>query len=286
MLEFAENTWITEIGSALIVSVVWFVIGLLIGKRRERSRARGRNLDQYDFYPFVVDAQGFPVFDLRYSRLGVHYFLRNEDSVAACQLIFIGEQNCVRDLLDPEERRQYEKLFAKYKGEALVQDHGEFLENYRRTVRLLGRTFRHMGIEILLHDLVNPSRSIVCIEGGDVTGRELGMGTTNLVIDLKRRRQLNQDKLNYELNLGARRFKCTTIPIVREPYGIVAAICINIDLNYVSDAVTKSVSEIDTFFRNYCLTELELDENILSRDEYARALQGKQHWKAATTVPA
>ena len=45
-----------------------------------------------------------------------------------------------------------------------------------------------MGIEVLLHDLANPTRSIVAIEGGETTGRSLGMGTTTLLIDLKRRR--------------------------------------------------------------------------------------------------
>lgn len=37
---------------------------------------------------------------------------------------------------------------------------------------------------------------ITCIAGGEVTGRSVGMGTTKLVMDLKRRRALNLDKLN------------------------------------------------------------------------------------------
>ena len=73
-----------------------------------------------------------------------------------------------------------------------------------------------MGIEVLVHDLSNPSRSITCIEGGEVTGRSLEMGTTTLLVDLIRRVNMSEDKLNYELNIGARRFKCTTIPIVRQ----------------------------------------------------------------------
>jgi predicted transcriptional regulator YheO len=136
-----------------------------------------------------------------------------------------------------------------------------------------------MGIEILLHDLVNPSRSITCIAGGEVTGRSEGMGTTSLVIDLKRRRVLNQDKLNYELTIGARRFKCTTIPIVREPYGIVGAVCMNIDINYIGDHVLASAENIREFFERYCAVDMQLDENILSRPEFERALAGKRHWK-------
>ena len=138
-----------------------------------------------------------------------------------------------------------------------------------------------MGIEVLLHDLVNPSRSITCIAGGEVTGRSEGMGTTNLVIDLKRRRVLNQDKLNYGLTIGARDFKCTTSPIVREPYGIVGAVCVNIDLNYIRDHVLGSAAATREFFDRYSAIDMRLDENILSRPEYEKALAGKRHWRDA-----
>ena len=69
------------------------------------------------------------------------------------------------------------------------------------------------------------------------------MGTTNLVLDLKTRRHQNQDKLNYELSIGARRFKCTTIPIFREEYGLVGAICINIDERFLREEVSSIPSD-------------------------------------------
>ena len=92
----------------------------------------------------------------------------------------------------------------------------------------------NLGIEILLHDLSNPSRSLVALEN-NVTGRNLHDGTTNLVIDLKKRQISHEEKLNYELNLGARKFKCTTIPIIRKEYGVVGAICVNVDANYLTE---------------------------------------------------
>lgn len=279
MFDLSSSPWFTEIVSGLVVSVIMLAAGFLIGRHRERRNARGKNLEDYDFYPFITDRDNFPEFSLRDFRLGVHYFLKNADPIAAGQLIMLGEQNGVREQLGREELMEYERLFTKYQGRQLVNDNDQFLENYRRLVRLIGCTFPNMGIEILLHDLVNPAKSITCIEGGEVTGRSVGMGTTSLVVDLKRRKQLNQDKLNYELNIGARRFKCTTIPIYREPYGLVAAVCINIDLNYINDSVTKSVEEIQAFFSNYCTTAMQLDENILSRAEYELALKGKRHWK-------
>jgi predicted transcriptional regulator YheO len=104
-------------------------------------------------------------------------------------------------------------------------------------------------------------------------------GATNLLIDLKKRQLSQEDKLNYELNIGARRFKCTTIPIIRKEYGVVGAICINIDVNFLRDEVLASHEKVITFFQTFCHTDMKLDENILSRDEYAKALKGKKHFR-------
>ena len=279
MQDLISSSWAQELVTSLTVSLVLFCGGFVLGKWRGRRSLRGRNLEQYEFYPFAVDPDGFPVFSPQLFARGVKYLLRHADATAACQMILIGEQNGVRYQLGADGLADYEKLHARYEGQRVLQDNSEFLENYRRIVRLLGATFRGMGIEILLHDLVNPSRSITCITGGEVTGRAEGMGTTSLVIDLKRRRILNQDKLNYGLEIGARRFKCTTIPIVREPYGIVGAICMNIDVNYIRDHVLASAEATQEFFRRYCATEMRVDENILSRPEYEKALAGKRHWQ-------
>jgi predicted transcriptional regulator YheO len=223
---------------------------------------------------------------LRDFRLGMHYLLRNRDARAARQLIFIGEQNNVREVLDNKDKHSYQKLFSRYRGSETVSDAHEYMENYRNIVRLLGRTFPQMGIEIVLHDLANPSRSVVWVEGAEVTGRSLHMGTTTLLVDLKKRRALNEDKLNYELNLGARRFKCTTIPIVRKEYGVVGAICMNIDINYIRDDVIKNLERTAEFFQRYCHTDMQLNENILSKAEYQRALQGKRHFRDTSPLPA
>ncbi len=273
--------WLVDVAVNLLVSGIVFAIGYAVGKYRQRLAMGGRNLEQYDFYPFEVDAHGFPEFSLALFRRGVDALLERRDATAASQLIVIGEQNGVRWQLDPEGLARYEKLYARFDGRRVIQDSSDYLDNYRRLVRLLGGTFRAMGIEVLLHDLVNPSRSITCIAGGEVTGRSEGMGTTNLVIDLKRRRVLNQDKLNYGLTIGARDFKCTTSPIVREPYGIVGAVCVNIDLNYIRDHVLGSAAATREFFERYSAIDMRLDENILSRPEYEKALAGKRHWRDA-----
>ncbi len=263
--------------ASIIASAIFLGAGFLWGKYKERKRF-GRRLEEYDFYPYTVNRDNFPEFNFNNFRLGMHYFLRNIDPTAARQLIFIGEQNNVRNQLEPAEQKVYARLFDKYEGIKIADDSSEYLENFARIVRLIGKSFPNTGIEILLHDLSNPSQSLVGLEN-NVTGRHLRDGTTNLVIDLKKRQIQQEDKLNYELNIGARRFKCTTIPIVRKEYGVVGAVCINIDANYLTEEVMPDAAKVRAWFEAFCRVDMQLDENILSRDEFAKALKGKRHFK-------
>src|SRR5947208_5832031 len=211
----------------------------------------------------------------------MHYFLKNEDHTAARQLIFIGEQNNVRGQLEPAEQKVYVKLFEKYDGKKIADDTTEFLENYVRLVRLIGKSFPNSGMEILLHNLADPAHSLIALEN-NVTGRHLRDGTTSLLIDLKKRQLLHEDKLNYELTIGARKFKCTTIPVIRKEFGVVGAICINVDANYLTDEVMQSKERIEAWFKNFCRTDMQIEENILGKDEFAKAQKGKRHFKDET----
>src|SRR6266513_4712502 len=190
--------------ASIIASIILLAAGFLWGKYKERRRF-GRNLEEYDFYPYTINRDNLPEFNLKDFRLGMHYFLKNEDHTAARQLIFIGEQNNVRGQLEPVEQRVYAQLFDKYDGKKVADDTTEFLENYVRIVHLVGKSFPNTGVEILLHNLADPAHSFITLEN-NVTGRHLRDGTTNLLIDLKRRQLLNEEKLNYELNIGARKF--------------------------------------------------------------------------------
>lgn len=267
-----------NIVASIIVSIIFLAIGFLWGKYKERRRKFGRNLEEYDFYPFTVTRENFGEFSLKDFRLGMHYFLKNEDHTAARQLIFIGEQSNVRTQLEPSEQKVYAQLFEKYEGKKIADDTNEYLENYARLTRLIGKSFPNTGIEILLHNLADPAHSLIVLEN-NVTGRHLRDGTTNLLIDLKKRQLQNEDKLNYELNIGSRKFKCTTIPIVRKEFGVVGAICINIDANYLTEEVMKNQERIEAWFKNFCRVDMQLDENILSKDEFAQAQKGKRHFK-------
>ena len=266
---------------ALLLVAAAGVVGWLIG-RRPQAQDKGvvtepPRLEEYPFYPFRANEAGHVEFDADAFDAAVRHFLDERNPRATRELIVIGEQNLVRETFPTDRLGRYKALYAAYDGDAVVSDNDEFLENYRRIVNHIGRSFPNTGIEILLHNLVNPSRSLVAIENAAVTGRAIGAGATNLVLDLKTRRQRGEDKINYELNIGSRQFKCTTIPIFRPDYGLVGAVCINIDTRFMREYVMERQERLTAFFDNLLRTDFELGENILSRDEYTNALNGKRH---------
>ena len=268
----------------LVLIAITAVAAAVVGFGAGRARARHRDakdleqrLEEYDFYPFAVNESSHVEFNSDDFDRGVLHFLENRNDTAARELIVIGEQNLVRDTLTSGSLQRYKQLYEMYDGDAVVSDNDAFLENYKRIVNQVGRSFPNTGIEILLHNLVNPAQSLVAIENGEVTGRSIGSGATNLVLDLKTRRQRGEDKVNYELNIGTRQFKCTTIPIFRREYGLVGAICINVDTHFLREAATTE-ERLHAFVDNLLRTDFELDENILSKDEYQNALGGKRHF--------
>src|SRR5204863_8142071 len=94
-LEFAANSCysaramnsfgsdiILNVAASVIASAILLGAGFLWGKYKER-RKFGRRLEEYDFYPYTVNRDNFPEFNLNNFRLGMHYFLRNNDPTAA-----------------------------------------------------------------------------------------------------------------------------------------------------------------------------------------------------------
>lgn len=263
---------------ALIAILTVSYLAFRAGRLRPTGDVETKRLEEYDFYPFVVNDDRHIEFSAERFDEAVNHFLTIRNTLAARELIVVGEQNFIRDTFGTAELDAFKTLYDVYDGDSVIGDNEAYLENYKRITTLIGRSFPNTGIEILLHNLVNPARSLVVIENGEVTGRKLEMGATNLVLDLKTRKHQNQDKLNYELNLGARQFKCTTIPIFRSEYGLVGAICINIDTRFLREEVKVHPEKLDAWIDNFLKTDFELEENILSADEYQAALRGKRHY--------
>src|SRR5947209_10863290 len=118
----SPNDITVNVVASIIASALFLVAGFVWGKYKERRRKFGRNLEEYDFYPFTITRENFGEFNLNNFRLGMHYFLKNEDHTAARQLIFIGEQSNVREKLEPAEQKEYARLFQNYDGKKIVAD--------------------------------------------------------------------------------------------------------------------------------------------------------------------
>jgi predicted transcriptional regulator YheO len=262
----------------IIASGLFVAIGFIYGQYRERKKNQGRPLENYPFYPFSLDDKKMLQFDFDLFNEGVVTLLSKKDFQAGQQLVLIGEQNNVRPVLGSSQLQNYKRLYKLYNGDKVLDDSKQFLENYKRIVRLIGDSFPDCGIEILLHNLSNPSKALYHLKN-NVTGRSVEAPATNLVMDLKRRGSNKEDKLNYELNIGSRKFKCTTIPIYQDRVGLVGAICINVDYNYINEKVRNDPTLVDQFLDTLCKVDMVLDENILSKNEYEKALKGKRHFR-------
>ena len=262
----------------ILISIIPLFIGFVVGRIRERRLQMGTPIEETDYYPFVTDENNMLEFDLDLFIRAMNHFLSHRNDLAGGQLIILATQNNVKNLLKAKEKQSYKKLFKKYKGDQLLDDTISYLENYKRIVRLIGESFPDAGIEILLHNLSNPAKALYVLKN-NVTGREIEAPATNLVIDLKRRSLRKQDKLNYELNIGSRKFKCTTIPIYRGDYGLVGCICINVDYHYLNEEVRNNDETRNTFLNSILRTDMVLNENILSKEEFHKANLGKRHYR-------
>lgn len=267
-----------DIVISVLASLLPLIIGYGIGQWRERQQRKGSPIEEHEHYPFTLDENNHLFFDLEKFAKAVHSISQKRNDLAARQLVIIGQQNNVREILPSKERKEYLKLYSKYKGDQILDDTRNYLENYKRIVRLIGDSFPDIGIEILLHNLSNPSKALYILKN-NVTGRDMEAPATNLVMDLRRRSLAHTDKLNYELNIGSRRFKCTTIPIYREDFGLVGAVCINVDYNYLDEEVRNNADALNHFLNMFLRTDMQLDENILSKHEFELANKGKRHFR-------
>src|ERR671918_2039369 len=127
MIKALQSELSINVIASIIVSIFFLAAGFIWGKYKERRRNFGRNLEEYDFYPFTISRENFGEFSLKDFRLGMHFFLKNEDQTAARQLIFIGEQSNVRSQLEPAEQKGYAQLFDKYGCRKIADHTTEFL---------------------------------------------------------------------------------------------------------------------------------------------------------------
>ena len=181
---FAKRAGITVIASDQLRR--WFfAAGFVWGKYKERRRKFSRiwmsMISSVHGYPreFLASNPVRTIFDwecIIFSRTTI-YTLRSSFSLVS---------RTMRNQLEPAEQKAFAIVRQIRVEEKLSTIRTAPRSNYVRLVRLIGKSFPNIGMEILLHNLADPSHSLICLEN-NVTGRHLRDGTTNLLIDLKKR---------------------------------------------------------------------------------------------------
>ena len=119
------------VGLFILLPVLYFV-GYIAGKRTTTDSAKPKRIEEYTFYPFVTNEQGIVEFNQHLFNEAVRYFIKNKKPFAAKQLIILGEQNIVRDILATADLNNYLVIHNKYIGPELLSENEQFMENYKR----------------------------------------------------------------------------------------------------------------------------------------------------------
>jgi YheO-like PAS domain len=212
----------------------------------------GKPLAAYeDVYPVRVDANGALTLDKDRFNKAVNLLSNKESPRAISDLLYLGSSNHVLLWLDAVTKKKYTELseqakFANLKDANRHRD--DVLQPYKDIVNGVGQTFAGTAIEIVLHDTRDPLHSIIAVQNS-ITGRRVGDANTNFGVQLIKNYSTPEANANpfisYELRTkDGRRVKSSTIPIFHPTYGLVAFICLNIDLSKIDK---KSSETFDRF---------------------------------------
>jgi len=122
------------------------------------------------------------------------------------------------------------------------------LKPYVPVANMIARTFGK-NCEVVLHDLSFPSRSVVYVVNGHVTGREVGQPIHHLFTVVLKSKDFKDDYLcNYVIkNIKGEDIKSSTVLIRNSNGTVIGALCINYDstvLNGVNEFLSDLLSPL------------------------------------------
>lgn len=104
------------------------------------------------------------------------------------------------------------------------------IEKFIPLVKGISKTFGK-NCEVVLHEFKDLKNSIVAIENGHVTGRDLNSPMTKISLEKVREGTVNSDIINYsEKNIDGRVLKSSTMFIKNDDGKLIGCLCINIDI--------------------------------------------------------
>jgi hypothetical protein len=236
---------------------------------RDRSRIEGRRLYEHaGYYPIELAPGNIPYLHAPTFVKAIKYLLAKDtyDRLAAMDLVYLREQNLGIDNEDVLKRQPI--AFAKYKELVERYDLLDFIKNipiedeqlfgnYRRMVDDIGETLKGVFLELLIHNVRNPVHSIIaCKNSEGVSGRKLLDPSTRFVVQFVRdqgrrlvRAMQGGDKIAYVKHFQKDKWvKATTTPLYDDRYGLIAILCLNIDIAAIQGL--KKGGQVD-FLRNY-----------------------------------
>lgn len=203
-----------------------------------REKLAGVSLSETAWYPVEVAPNGALRFERNKFARGIAELLVDSNEKAAADLIYFGIGHEEELELSPDEARLYAKFKRKYRRIVrIVRESDErrsLLAQCQTIAQGFGETFAGLPIEVVLHDTRDPLKSIIAIYNNEVTQRKLGDPNTNHGLGLIRLHPQcgSAFKAGYRLDgPEGRQLKATTIPVDHPIFGLIAFICINIDIN-------------------------------------------------------
>ena len=230
------------------------------------SRIEGKRLFEHPgLYPIdVAPKTNLPSLNRKIFIKAIEHFLKDEnyDRLAAMDLVYLREDNFEDgDVLKKGDLRLYKALVQKYDLLEFIatfkEEDREMFGNFRRIVNDLGETLKDVHLEILLHNVRNPIRSIIaCRNSEKISQRKLGDPSTRFVVQYLRdqgrrliRAMHSGSKVSYLKQFHrTKQVKATTTPLFNEKYGLIGIICVNIDIDSVQRLDKKGR---DNFFKDY-----------------------------------
>jgi predicted transcriptional regulator YheO len=218
-------------------------------------------------YPITSDQYGNISLNTSTFIDAANFLLKTENPKAAADLLYLGQSNNINLLLNNDEKGIYAKLHHHYdysEFELINEYKNDLFHVYRDIVNGIGQTFSGTGIEIVLHDVRNPLKSIVAIQN-PISGRRLDDPNTNFGLELIKDYSIiphpGRSYISYELTLNdGRRIKSTTIPLYNKRHGLIGFICLNIDISGLSPEDPTHLNSFITHFtaisENHKINEL------------------------------
>jgi serine/threonine protein kinase len=291
MPDKTSKQWLYLVIAAVVPALITFLVMSYYYSRKPINAGpsgltptiSGKPLASYPFYPIVVSKEGSPYLDKGLFMDAVNMLRENPDARAVADLIYLERKQNIMIQLGESDRRLFQALVSEVPIPD-IKDQEAYIDRlfsvYKQIVDGIGQTFAGTPIEIILHDVRNPLRSIQAIQN-PISGRQLYQPTTNFGIELikwyARYPQQGSNFISYNLSLAdGTPIKSTTIPLYDPEYGFLGSVCMNIRISDVSETeLDEKTKQFLAAFRRTS-SNFEIEEII---DNAEKSLSQKQYEK-------